>query len=75
MSSSLIDPLSSDENEPIRLRCDGVGTNGGRQQLRGMLLAAGAASEPAEPAAASYFEDLRRRVLYRQRESTAWTLP
>ena len=43
------------------------------QQLRGMLLA-GAASEPAEPAAASYFEDLRRRVLYRQRESTAWTL-
>jgi hypothetical protein len=73
MSSSLIDPLSSDENEQIRLRCDWVGTNGGRQQLRGMLLA-GAASEPTEPAAASYFEDLRRRVLYGQRESTAWTL-
>jgi len=70
MNISLPDTLKSFVDEQVSQR--GYGTSSGyvrdlirkdqdRQQLRGLLLA-GAASTPATPADADYFESLRERV-------------
>ena len=70
MNISLPDTLKSFVDEQVSQR--GYGTSSeyvrelirkdqDRQQLRGLLLA-GAASNPAAPADASYFEELRDRV-------------
>ncbi len=70
MNISLPDTLKSFVDEQVRQR--GYGTSSeyvrelirkdrDRLQLRGLLLA-GAASEPAAPADASYFDGLRDRV-------------
>ena len=70
MNISLPDTLKTYVDEQVTQR--GYGTNSEyvrelirkdqeRQHLRGLLLE-GAASAPADPANASYFEGLRRRV-------------